>query len=173
MTLTPIHVVLLGVLLYTQKCLDTMCEKNNPDIIKDSLKQTVLQIPASITLLIPLYLLFNHENTSNHMNKIIEFVLVSYVLVLSITTFKKCINPHSDTNTFNYTLPLNLLLNLCVCYYGVIHPRHQTGFMLGNVLMYSFLSFSQKDGCTNTSSIINDTVLSLLVFVLSKHSLAL
>jgi len=148
-----------------------MCKVYNPDIIKDTFKQTALQIPSWFTLLIPLYLLFNHEDTSNHMNKIVEFVLVSYVIVLSINTFKKCINPHSDTNASNYVLPMNVLLNLCVCYFNVIHPRHQTLFMLSNVLLFSFLSFSQKE-CTNTSAILNDTVLSFLVFVLNKRNLA-
>ena len=172
MQLTPIHIIVFGIVAYFQKSLDKICVYNNPDIVKDSLKQTVLNIPASVTLLIPLYLLFNHENTRHHMAKVVEFVLVAYVVVLSINTFKKCINPHSDTNASNYSLPMNVLLNLCVCYFGVIHPRHQTSFMVGSVLLHSFLILSQANACINTSTMINDTVLSVLVFVLNKKSLA-
>lgn len=171
MELSALHIGLLIFVGYFQCQLTRLCEKTNPDIIKDSIKNSFHHVPSVFAMLPALYLLFNHETTSGQMTNISQFIIGCGIMVLAVNTFKKCMNPHSETNVIDYALPFHVTALLCVCFFDVIHKRHHVSFVMGLVSLHAITVYNDPSSCVTTSSMINDIVLSILVFVMNKQSL--
>jgi len=171
MELSALHIGLLGFVIYFQCHLSRLCTRANPDIIKDNLQNTISKIPSFITMLPAIYLLFNHETTSERMADILQFIIGCGIIVLSIDTFKKCMNPQSDTNTVDYALPFHVITLLSACFFNVIHKRHHMSFVVALLSLHVLTVYNNSASCVTTSSMVNDIILSTLVFMMNKQQL--
>ena len=172
MELSAVHAGLFAFVTYFHYQLTSFNDYcTNPDMIRDYVQGSLGNLPRIVLLVPTMYLLFNHENTCDRMSNILQFVIGCSLIVWAINIFKKCINPRSETNVHEYTLPIQIMTALCVCYYKIIHPRHHLSFALLVATVHAFFIYNDPRSIVTTSAIINDLILSTLVFMINRNLL--
>ena len=128
-------------------------------------------VPYWIVLSCPLYLLFSNARTSPHVHHILEHCVSLYILVLTVNTIKRTINPCAELNTVDYILPLNMLLNLAVCYLSIVPAQYTQGYLIATVIVAMWLRLASPAHEIATSAVINDMILCTLIFMIYKRDL--
>ena len=128
-------------------------------------------IPYWIVLICPLYLLFSNARTAPHVHHVLEHCVSLYILVLTVNTIKRTINPYSDLNAVDYVLPLNMLLNLAVCYLSIVPAQYTQGYLIATVIVAMWLRLTNPACDIATSVMINDMILCTLLFMIYKRDL--
>jgi hypothetical protein len=147
-----------------------MKSNSNCDLLKDYISPINL-VPCWWTSIIPIYLLFVNTQTASNANRIIEHCAAIYVLILMVNTVKRSINPCSDLNSIDYYLPAIVLLNLTVCFYSLVPPQYIPGYIISIISLTMYLRLNDSSNNITTGAMINDIVLSTLLFIIYKKDL--
>jgi len=170
MKFTVLHVILMGFIYFTYKK-HVVVKEPERDYLRGmvQLKTKLSQTIPNMLFLIPLYMMFSHENCSSHMNHILEHVFITVVLILGINAFKLFMNPETRVNKLEFSLPLNLTLCLLMLNYNVIHSRHHMLFFISMLSLHCVLLFNIHS--IETTTLLNNIILTVFIFVIYKKQL--
>lgn len=170
MKFTILHVLLMGFIYFTYKRHIVM-KKPEKDYLREmvKLKMKLSNTIPNVLFMIPLYMMFSHENCSSYMNHVLEHVFISVVLIQGINAFKLFMNPESRINKLEFSLPLNLTLCLVMLYYNVINSRHHMLFLSLMLSLHCLLLYNIHS--IETTTLLNNIILTVFIFYIYKKQL--
>ena len=164
--INAIHIVLFIVIFVFHNQQRKIVKKgkiDRCDLVRNSIGDVEISplIPI-ILLLIPVYYLLSHAKVNS---EIIEKIFIMLTYMFSIRTLQNIINPNIN-GTINVTIPLVTLILLNGIYSDVIDKQY-TKHVYVYILILTLIRV-QSNLNETTTSVINDVVLSHLIFYCNK-----
>ena len=158
--------ILLAIIVYViqrkqhKTNIDAANLKSTKDAVRDNINYTISDYIPRLLLCVPLYLIMTHQA------RLLEHVIVLYITFVAIRSTQIVINPTTRPVT-EHTTPLMCLSMLLLVYHGIIH-RSSLHFVYGFILLHSITALLVYSKKTSTSTLIDDLVLSHLLFYTFK-----
>ena len=170
MQFSVLHVILMGFIYFTHKR-HVIVKKPEKDYLRDmaQLKAKLSTTSPNMLFIIPLYMMFSHENCSTHMNHVLEHVFISIVLIQGVNALKLFMNTETRVNKLEFSLPLNLTLCLVMLHYNVINSRHHMLFLISMLSVHGVFLYNINS--IETTTLLNNIILTVFIFYLYKKQL--
>lgn len=170
--ISSLHILLIIFWFLITKKNNTQSKSNTqskpPDLIRNTFHLPYFSKVHPMLMwalaLIPMYLFFANEKHQHQLPMIFEHMLVVYISIIAVQTFKLFINPQNQVIDYKFTLLTLLILNLLM--YDII-PKNQSVLAYMYVLGFKYIEFMKNESHT-TSQTIDSFVLTHLMFFLLK-----
>ena len=167
--ISSLHILLVIFwFLITKKRNMTSSKTENTDLIRKTFYlpyfSKIHPMFMWVLALLPMYLFFSNEKHQQKLPIIFEHMLVVYISIIAVSTFKMFTNEESNVIDYKFSILTLLMLNLLM--YDII-PKNQSVLAYTYVIGFKYLELMKNKSHT-TSNAIDHFILTHLMFFLLK-----